>query len=310
MTDPEGPMSDPEAPMPDPEAEGGSPALTPAVQRLFELPEPGWAEPAAKWRDYVQDPGVGAGDVHDLIEVATDPLLLGAEIDDDAITEDILNMADANWGAPVHAWRALAQLGAAEALEPLAALVSEADEWDTDWVHQELPEVFGRYGAPAVPVLLAFLDQPNHPDDAYLAWVEGLALIGNQHPDQREPVVAALTAQLAQHATNSPALNAFFVFGLVNLKAVGAAPLMEAAFAAGRVDEAVAGNWDDAQVLLGLKAPDAAFYARERARMAQAAGEAEEPGANAPKKPTAAEKARKKAKAKAAKASRKKNRKR
>jgi hypothetical protein len=31
---------------------------------------------------------------------------------------------------------------------------------------------------------------------------------------------------------------------------------MERAFAAGRVDESVAGNWDDAQVFLGLKEPE------------------------------------------------------
>lgn len=286
-------------------------ALTLAVQRLFELPEPGWAEAASKWRDYAADAGIGPDDVTDLIEVATDPLLLGAEIDDEALTEDLLNMADANWGAPVHAWRALAQLKAEAALVPLARLVSEADEWDTDWVHQELVEVFGLYGAAAVPVLLGFLDEAGHPDDAYLAWVEGLALIGKQHPDQREAVVAALSEQLGQYATNTPALNAFFVFGLVNLQATGTAPLMEAAFAAGSVDETVGGNWDDAQVLLGLKAPDAAFYARERQRMAAVSGEEDEQGAaNAPKKPTAAEKARKKAKQKLAKASRKKNRKR
>lgn len=286
------------------------PALTPAVQRLFELPEPQWGETPPKWRDYRSDPGVGPDDVADLLEVATDPLLLGAEIDDAAITEDVLAMADANWAAPVHAWRALAQLGAEAAIEPLALLASEGDEWDTDWIHQELPEVMAQFGAPALPVLLGLLDQPAHPDDAYLAWVEGLALLGNTHPELREPVVTALTEQLAQYKTNTPALNAFFVFGLVNLKAGGAAPLMEAAFAEGKVDESVSGNWDDAQVLLGLKEPDAAFHARERQRMAALSGEAEEPAVNAAKKPTAAEKAKKKAKAKLAKASRKKNRKR
>ncbi len=288
------------------------PALTPAVQRLFELPEPQWGEEPPKWRDYRQDPGVGPDDVVDLIEVATDPLLLGAEIDDEALTEDVLAMADANWAAPVHAWRALAQLGAEAAIGPLALLASEGDEWDTDWIHQEVPEVMATFGPPAIPVLLGLIDQPGHPDDAYLAWVEGLAMIGLAHPAARDQVVDALTEQLAQYGTNEPALNAFFLFGLVKLKALGAAPLMEAAFAAGRVDEAVSGNWDDAQVLLGLKPPDAAFRARERARMAALQGEDEDAQApvNSAKPPTAMDKAKKKAKAKLAKASRKKNRKR
>lgn len=291
------------------------PALTPAVQRLFELPEPRWGEEPRRWRDYRQDPGVGPDDVADLLEVATDPLLLGAEIDDDALTDDVLAMADANWAAPVHAWRALAQLGAEAAIEPLALLASEGDEWDTDWIHQEVPEVMAAFGAPAIPVLLGLIDQPGHPDDAYLAWVEGLALIGEAHPAARDQVIDALAEQLAQHATNAPVLNAFFAFGLVKLKAVAMAPLLEAAFAAGRVDESVSGNWDDAQILMGLKPPDAAFHARERARMAAMQGADDDPDAPAPvnsakKPPTAADKAKKKAKAKAAKASRKKNRKR
>lgn len=288
------------------------PALTPGVQRLFALPEPGWGEPPAAWLDYPTALALGPDDVHDLIEVATDPLLLGADVDDEAVTEDVQAMADANWAAPVHAWRALARLGAEEAIGPLAMLASEGDDWDTDWIHQELPDVCGVFGAPAVPVLLRLIDEPGHPEDAYLAWVEGLTQIAESHPDQREAVVAALAEQLAQHATNAPALNAFFLFGLVKLRATGVAPLMEAAFAAGHVDESVSGNWDDAQVLLGLKEPDAAFYARERRRMAAMTGEAEddEPPAGVPKKPTAAEKAKKKAKQKLAKASRKKNRKR
>lgn len=290
--------------------------LSPAVQRLFELPEPMWAEEPRRWRDYGKDPGVGPDDVADLLEVATDPLLLGAEIDDEAVTEDLLAMADLNWAAPVHAWRALAQLGATDALEPLALLVSEGDEWDTDWIHQEIPTVMEAFGAPAIPVLLGLIDQPGHPLDAYLAWVEGLAAIGAADPATRDQVIDALAEQLAQHATNEPALNAFFVFGLVKLKAVAMAPLMEAAFAAGRVDESVSGNWDDAQILMGLKPPDAAFHARERARMAALQGpEDHDPDAPAPVNsakgpPSAADKAKKKAKAKAAKAARKKNRKR
>jgi hypothetical protein len=285
------------------------PPFSPAVQRLFELPEPGWAEPPARWRDYAEQDGVTSEDVADLIEVATDPLLLGAETD---ASDDVLDLAELNWAAPVHAWRALARLRAEAAIEPLVRLVSEADDWDTDWIHQELPDVYAELGAPAVPVLLAHLDQAGHPDDAYLAWVEGLALLGNRWPDQREAVVAALTEQLAQFETNSPVHNAFFVFALVKLKATGVAPLMAEAFGAGRVDEAVAGNWDDAQILMGLKEPDAAFHARERARLAKLQHEEgfdDEPGANPPRKPTAAEKAKKKAKAKAAKAARKKNRK-
>ena len=47
-------------------------------------------------------------------------------------------------------------------------------------------------------------------------------------------------------------LNAFLMSYLVDLKAVEAAPVMEKAFAADRVDISVQGDWEDVQIRLGL----------------------------------------------------------
>src|SRR5579864_7878643 len=44
----------------------------------------------------------------------------------------------------VHAWRALGQLRAVEAVEPLLELFDRLE--DDDWVHEELPAVFGLIG--------------------------------------------------------------------------------------------------------------------------------------------------------------------
>ena len=58
-------------------------------------------------------------------------------------TDEELNWANADslevW-APVHAWRALGQLHAEEAIEPLMRLFHEHD--DSDWVGEELPIVY------------------------------------------------------------------------------------------------------------------------------------------------------------------------
>jgi hypothetical protein len=44
----------------------------------------------------------------------------------------------------------------------------------------------------------------------------------------------------------------FIISSLLNLEAVEAAPVMERAFAADRVDISIPGDWEDAQIELGL----------------------------------------------------------
>jgi hypothetical protein len=48
-------------------------------------------------------------------------------------------------------------------------------------------------------------------------------------------------------------LNGAIISELLDLEAVEAAPQMKQAFAAGVVDESVAGDWEDVQIELGLK---------------------------------------------------------
>ena len=65
--------------------------------------------------------------------------------------------------------------------------------------------------------------------------------------------MAKLIAQLERYAAQSPMLNAFLISPLLDLGAKEAAPVMGKAFAAGRVDEDVQGDWEDVQIELGLK---------------------------------------------------------
>jgi hypothetical protein len=75
-----------------------------------------------------------------------------------------------------------------------------------------------------------------------------------QHPETRSECIAVLMAQLQRFAKNDPDLNAYLVMFLaVDLKAVEAAPLIEQAYAVGRVNEDFIGDWEDAQVHLGLR---------------------------------------------------------
>ena len=159
--------------------------------------------------------------------------------------------SDAIW-APVHAWRALAQLGPREAVRPLTTLLRRIDEHDDDWVSEELPRVFSRIGPTAIPVLADYLQDDAHGLFARIAAAGALAEIGIRHPAARCDAMDALTAALKRYDELHLGLNAFLIHYLVGLDAVEAAPLMERAFDAGRVDLDVMGDWDDVQAKLGL----------------------------------------------------------
>src|SRR5207248_1466915 len=148
--------------------------------------------------------------VPELIRMATDPEL---------------NQKDAGsvevW-APIHAWRALGQLRAAEAAEPLTVLFHEQEE--DDWVTEELPEVFGIIGPPAIPALARYLADTSHDYWPRNRAAHSLERIGSAHPEARDECVAVLTKQLEQLDDNDPTLNGFLIAYLLDLKAVEAMP--------------------------------------------------------------------------------------
>lgn len=207
----------------------------PPVDRLLRLGR----EPALRrmWPDYVVL-GLEPRHVPALARMAADPALLGAP-----------ERARERW-APVHAWRALGQLEAPEAVAPLMALLRR--EAVHPWVGGEVPVALGFIGGPALPAATLALFDEGEPEAFRCAVARMLAVAGTEHADRRDEAAAVLAKQMEDWAHQSPALNAELVLALCALQATDAAPLMEAAFAAGRVDVEIAGTWDDAQVDLGM----------------------------------------------------------
>lgn len=155
--------------------------------------------------------------------------------------------------APVHAWRALASLKAETAIEPLLNLLQRIDDHDDDWVNSEVPHVLGEIGSAALDPVTVYLADPAHKEWARVAAAEALGKIGEQHVELRAECISRLSAQLEKHADQSETLNAFLVSPLLDLKAREALPAMERAFAAGHVDESVAGDYEDVEIELGVK---------------------------------------------------------
>jgi HEAT repeat protein len=191
-----------------------------------------------KWPDYIARYSFTAADLPELIRMATDAELNWAESESAEV-----------W-APVHAWRALGQLKAEAAVEPLIAIFNEMDE--SDWFREEMPEVLSLIGPVAIPKIAEFLaDSKNL---FYMRWVctEALAQMGQAHPNSRDECIGRLVKQLEQHSKNSRELNSAVICALLDLNAKEAAAQIEAAFKAKRVDTSITEDWLEVQKSLGL----------------------------------------------------------
>jgi hypothetical protein len=155
--------------------------------------------------------------------------------------------------APVHAWRALAQLKTESAIEPLLGLLQRIDEHNDDWVSTEVPRVLGELGHAALEPVTAYLTDQARNEWARAAAARAVAEIGARHAELRVECVARLSAQLEKFTKQSETLNALLVSSLLDIKASEALPVMARAFAAGHVDESIVGDYEDAEIELGLK---------------------------------------------------------
>jgi len=214
------------------------------LDKLLTLGEPRFGK---SWKDYSLL-GLTAEHIAELIRMATDPALNKS------------NSRSMEVWAPMHAWRALGQLRASVALEPLLGMLDSEFVKDDDWVFEDFPRVLALLGAEGIPRLRAYLSDQIHGSLSRVIVAGALAEMSEEYPETREQCVAILGGQLDAAARNSKELNSFLISDLIDLEAVEAAPAMERAFAAGLVDETVCGDWEHVQYDLGLGAEPPEYF--------------------------------------------------
>jgi hypothetical protein len=188
--------------------------------------------------------GVRREHVGDLVRMATDAALLDAPGD------------DARAWAPLHAWRALGQLRAEEAIEPLISLLARIDAADDEAVGEDLPKVFGQIGLAALESLKAYAANARESEFARVAAVEGIKHIG-MNPPHRDACAAAMAELLDRPDMTDETVNAFLVIGLCELHAKKHIEVIERAFGRTRIEEQMCGKLADVRAELGLAPPRA-----------------------------------------------------
>jgi hypothetical protein len=192
----------------------------------------------------------------------------------DEALHDAASDSRAMW-APIHAMRAMIQIGSDATIEPLARLLEHDDTVDSEeideWCLEEIPPALGRMGDRALPRCRALLADHSKHVYSRLSAAVALAKMADQHPELRAQCVTALEEQLSTFERNDPEWNGWLVAELVHLKAVESAGAIERAFAADIVDETIVGDWDEVKASLGLRAPLSETELAEKARKRQAA---------------------------------------
>jgi hypothetical protein len=191
------------------------------------------------WLNYVSDLELTAEHVPELIRLACDAALHTAESEDPVV-----------W-APTHAWRALGQLRAVEAVAPLLGLLRERA--DDDWVDIELPYVFGLIGPGAIPHVTDFLADQSVTTEPLITAIKCLLEIAERNPPSRNECIDILARRLKCGAENDPTVNGFLISALIDLEAIETIGLIRQAFDQQVVDLSIAGDVEDVEMEFGLR---------------------------------------------------------
>ena len=208
------------------------------VSRLLDMEADDLLRPE-KWPNYAARFGFSPEHIPALIQMACDMSLHNGG----GMTHEV-------W-APVHAWRALAQFRAVEAVAPL--LESYPEIADSEAPYEELCDVFHMIGPAAVPALSAALATGTLRSSPACILMDGLVKIGMGYPGHRDACIAAITYVLDRADNNDPETNGWAISTLMDLKAIEAIDTIREAFRLDAVDHSIAGDLEDVEIGLGLR---------------------------------------------------------
>lgn len=100
---------------------------------------------------------------------------------------------EAFW-APIHATFLLGAIGGEATVAPLVEALRAACDDDVDWVHDVVPSIFGRLGAPAVGPLTGLVRDAEEGDYTRMTACDALGTLARRHPAVREAAADALRA--------------------------------------------------------------------------------------------------------------------
>ncbi len=183
------------------------PELQNQINRLFSLGE---IKLHKSWMNYL-DRGFKESDISDLIKIATDTDLY---------------WDDATWYIPVHAWRALGQLKAQDAVIALINCFENLNE--SNHALEDLSKVMGKIGKSAIPALAQYLTESLDSEWSKITASTSLENIAKYNQKDQEIfnlIVEILTSYLKKPDIDKIWLNGFVVSTLCDLNKINKIPV-------------------------------------------------------------------------------------
>lgn len=215
------------------------------IDQLASFSEPSWDK---EWINY-RELNFNENDIDGLIEVILNADLFWNEDDNDT------NI----WTVPVHAWRAIGQLKATKAIEPIISCFDEY--YNSDWAMEEFPVVMAMIGKEAIDPLKQNLFSNKTSENAKIESVFCLTEIAkhkHQNNEIFDSVIGILASYLANPDKDRPDLNGSVVSFLYDLHKVrpvslGIIELIRKLYKDGLVDLIHMGDIEDVEIYFGVR---------------------------------------------------------
>ena len=204
-------------------------------------------DPARKreWIDYPTVLGLTEEHIPELIRIVED-IEIFMPIDED-VDEDAPEIFSS-----IHAWRALGQLKAGEAVPALIDLAVRNEELDIDWILSGIPMAMKMIGPIALPALEEYLNKNEQLEWANATISDSVAEIGLAYPENRMDCIKILEKRLESYEINLRYINASLIHDLTRLNATESDELIKQAFDSDNVDLSLMGDYEDYQISVGL----------------------------------------------------------
>ncbi len=192
-----------------------------------------------EWPDYLNAFSLTEADIPDLIAMLCDEKLHNANTDSKEV-----------W-APLHAWRALGQLKAEDAILPLIEQFQTL--CDDDWALSEMSMVLGMIGEPAIQPLADYFQSRKHQEYPRVMAMDSLAEIAKNHPETRTQILGIFNDYMKQPDENLKGFNGFLISHLMDLKADELIEEIRTMYQNDCIDISIPGDLEDAEIALGLR---------------------------------------------------------
>ncbi|WP_309386434.1 hypothetical protein [Cerasicoccus frondis] len=184
-----------------------------------------------QWLDYAKQFGLTTADEAELLRMAQD--------------KDLNQLKSKNRAvfAPLHAIRALKQVGTEAIVTPLIQIL-EAYE-DDDWVSVDIPRTLAKLGKSVIPEIEQYLRNVSNSESARFSLASFYTACDEQHPHLRSTLTNSAHSLISDFDRFEPEFNAFIICELMRLHAISSLPAIRLACLSKQVEEIICGDYAD-----------------------------------------------------------------